>query len=74
MQHSPSPFNRYMFSLKSSIIDVPLSSKYASDNYLSVLTLNSMLSFKLPPFDFLFKETLTILFMLILHVYVTEFT
>ena len=60
MQHSPSPFNRYMFSLKSFIIDVPLSSKYASDNYLSVLTLNSMLSFKLPPFDFLFKETLTL--------------
>ena len=31
MQHLPSPFNRWLFSQKSSIIDVQLSSKYASD-------------------------------------------
>ena len=49
-------------------IDVPLSSKYASDkipfNSYS-LTLKSMLSFKLLCFDYLLKETLTLLTMLV---------
>ena len=47
MQHLRSPFNRWLFSQKSSIVDVRLSFKYASDKLSFNSYLKSMLSFKL---------------------------
>ena len=59
MQNPPSPFDRLLFSQKSSIIfDWVLNTLLI--NYLPVLTLTSVLSFKLLSFDFLLKEILTL--------------
>ena len=65
MQQLPSPFNRWLFSQKSSIIDVQLSLSTPQINYHSVLTLKSMLSFKFLSFNFSLKETLTLLTMFV---------
>ena len=68
MQHflsHPQLLNVNYFHKKSSIIDVWVSSKYTSDKLSFSSDSKSMLSFKLLSFDFLLKENLTLLTMLV---------